>query len=448
MKNSPEELRQKARTARNNCLDTSKSEEYLEKQLELAKEHYSKLLEACPNDMEAKIYCAYYEANEAVNIKAQHEPAAKKMMAALDVFAEDLKTSSLSLEEKEALIGDITTRVMVLAQDYNYQGVAFSLVFMGIGGKISGEFFSNGLVEIEAEFANSTALTTRMACLLLGYPEGFKSTTIRASVVVACQSGLELLVASPGFALAECFDSSNQKLNALLDAMHAVDPTGYHYIPSPKYKWCDYEAFTDLRKTLKKNFDLSQIGQKVKQHNAQVRDLERAALRKINREKTDKYWQEYPNRPKEIKDEIENVRQAIRQNDGKIKDLNQQCKAAESECDREPIPATAEKKKLQQQIKTLEEQRATLGFFQFSEKSQVKKELKMAQAAYEQAQKDEPVQKQQKKEKKSRVVKEYQQKIEQVKKDNERLGKRKHDHGGSNSRNGLCKRSCKQSSVY
>lgn len=424
MKVEPEEIRRKARTARENGLNTSKGEEYLEKQIELAKEQYGKLLKICPDDIEAKIYCAYYEANEAVNIQAQHEPAAKKMMEALDVFAEDLKTSSLSLEEKEALIGDITTRVMVLAKDYNYQGVMLSLLMLGIGGKISEKFITDGLADIEAEFANSTALTTRMAGLLLGYPEGFKSTTIRASVVVACQAGLELLVESPGFALADCFDSSNQKLTVLLDAMQVIDPAGYHYIPSPKYSWCDYEAFTDLRKTLKKNFDHSQIGQKVKQHNAKVRDLERAVLRKINREKTDKYWQEYPNRPKEINDEIENVRQTIKQNDDKIKELNQQCKAAEAECDREPIPASAEKKKLQQQIKTLEEQRTTLGFFQFSEKSQVKKELKMAQAAYEQAQRDEPVQKQQKKEKKSRVVKEYQQKIEQVKKDNERLGKR------------------------
>ena len=72
----------------------------------------------------------------------------------------------------------------------------------------------------------------------------------------------------------------------------------------------------------------------------------------------------------------------------------------------------------------MEEQRAALGFFQFSEKNQLKKDLKQVQAAYEQALKDEPIQKEQKKEKKSRVVKEYQQKIEQVKKDNERLGKR------------------------
>ena len=423
MKNSPEELRQKARTARDNCLDTSKSEEYLEKQIELAKEHYSKLLETCANDMEAKIYCAYYEANEAVNIKAQHEPAAKKMMEALDVFAEDLKTSNLSLEEKEALIADITTRVMVLAKDYNYQGVVLGIFFL-YGHRIIDGNITEELEDIEAEFTNSTALTTRMAGLLLGYPAGFQSTTIRASIVVACQSGLELLVESPGFALSDCFERSNQKLNVLLDAMKAIDPTGYHYIPLPKYDWCDYEIVADIRKALRKNFDQSQICRQIKQYNAQVRDLERAALRKINREKTDKYWQEHPNRPNELKEEIENVRQTIKQNDGQIKELNQQCKAAEAECDREPIPASAEKKKLQQQIKTLEEQRATLGFFQFSEKKQVKKELKQAQAAYEQALKDEPIQKEQKKEKKSRVVKEYQQKIEQVKKDNERLGKR------------------------
>ena len=70
-----EEIRQKARTARENCLDPSKGEEYLNKQSELAKEQYNKLLELCPDDIEAKIFCAYYEAVEATNVKDQHKPA-------------------------------------------------------------------------------------------------------------------------------------------------------------------------------------------------------------------------------------------------------------------------------------------------------------------------------------------------------------------------------------
>ena len=63
MKLDPEEVRQKARTARENCLKISKGEEYIEAQTALAKEQYGKLLELSPDDIEAKIYCAYYEAN-------------------------------------------------------------------------------------------------------------------------------------------------------------------------------------------------------------------------------------------------------------------------------------------------------------------------------------------------------------------------------------------------
>lgn len=417
-----EEIRQKARTARENCLDPSKGEEYLNKQTELAKEQYNKLLELCPDDIEAKIFCAYYEAVEATNVKDQHKPAAEKMMKALDVFAEDLNVSSLPLEEREDLIRDITIRVIALAKNYNYQGVGCCLVILCLRRSTGGDI-TEDLVRIEQEFMNNIALTIHMASQLSDYSAGF-STPVRASIIIACQSCLELLVESPGFALPECFESSNQRLNLLLNTMKSIEPNGYHYIPLPNYDWCKYEVLADLRKYLKKNFDRSQIGQIIKQHNTEVRDLEQAALRKINKEKTDKYWMEHPDRPDELNAEIENIRQTIKQNESKINELNQQCKAAEAECDREPIPATAEKKKIQQQIGTLEGQQSALGFFQFSEKKQVKSDLKIAHAAYEQAQKDERIQKEQKREKKNSVVKEYQKKVDQIKKDNERLNKK------------------------
>lgn len=424
MKLDPEEVRRKARTARENCLKTSKGEEYIKAQTALAKKQCGKLLELCPNDMEAKLYCVYYEANDAVSVKGQHEPATKKMLEALDVFAEDLKTSSLPLEEIEALVGDITTRVIVLAKGYNEQGVAINLLQFYMSQFLGREQMLEDLTEIDAEFMSNTALTARMGSLLMEYPAGLKSTAIRASIVVALQSSLELFVESPSFPLDDYFESKNQKLNSLLNGMEVIAPNSFHYIPLPEYKWCDYEAFTDLRKYVKELFDHSRIGKKIKQHNAKVRALERDSLRKINRERTKKYWEEHPDRPKELNDEMEKVRQTIRQNESKIEELNQQCTAAVAECDDEPIPASEEKEKLRQQLNALEAQQATLGFFQFSAKKQVKSDLLEAQAAYDQARENEFMQEKQKKEKKRRIVEGYQQKVEQIEEDNENLNKR------------------------
>lgn len=121
---------------------------------------------------------------------------------------------------------------------------------------------------------------------------------------------------------------------------------------------------------------------------------------------------------------MEKVRQTIRQNESKIEELNQQCTAAVAECDDEPIPASEEKEKLRQQLNALEAQQATLGFFQFSAKKQVKSDLLEAQAAYDQARENEFMQEKQKKEKKRCIVEGYQQKVEQIEEDNENLNKR------------------------
>ena len=381
-------------------------------------------MELSPDDIEAKIYCAYYEANDAVNVKARHEPATKKMLEALDVFAKDLKTSSLPMGEIEALVGDITTRIIVLAKGYNQQGVAISLMQFYMSRFLGEEHMLENLTEIDAEFMNNTALTARMGSLLMEYSAGLKSTAIRASIIVALQSSLELFVESPTFPLEDYFESKIQKLNSLLNGMEAIAPNSYHYIPLPEYKWCDYEAFTDLRKCVKEAFEHSRIGKKIKQHNAKVRVLERDALRKTNREKTKKYWEEHPDRPKELNDEMEKVRQTIRQNESKIEELNQQCTAAVAECDGEPIPASVEKEKLRQQCNALEAQRATLGFFQFSAKRQVKNDLAEVQAAYEQAQEEEFTQEKKKREKKSRMVEAYQERIDKIEEENENLNEK------------------------
>lgn len=423
MEFNPEEIRQRARTARKNFLGTSEDKEYLEEQNELAKEEYGKLLELCPNDMEAKIYCAYYEANESVDIQSQHASAVEKMMEALDVFTEDLKTSSLSLEEKEALIKDITTRVIVLAKSYNRQSVAFCLAIFTMHNTTGRGHIIDDIVEFEKAFMNSATLITHMVIRFLDCPAILESTTIRASIMVACQESLELLVEAPSFPVEDLLLINSQKLNELLDAMEAVKPNGYHYIPLPKYDWCNNDA-PNFHRFIKEKFDHSQIRQKVEQHNAEVHDLEQAALQKINKEKTDKYWAEHPNRPKELNDEIDNVCLTIKQNESKIKELNQQCTAAVAECDSEPIPASAEKEKLWHQISALEAQQATLGFFQFSAKKQVKSDLAEVQAAYEQAKNDALIQERQKREKKSRVAEAYQEKIDQIEEENENLNEK------------------------
>ena len=90
----------------------------------------------------------------------------------------------------------------------------------------------------------------------------------------------------------------------------------------------------------------------------------------------------------------------------------------------EPIPASAEKEKLQQQCNALEAQQATLGFFQFSAKRQVKRDLAEVRAAYEQVQNNELIQERQKREKKSRVAEAYQEKIDQIEEENENLNER------------------------
>ncbi len=425
MKLDPEEVRRKARTARENCLKASKGEEYIEAQTALAKEQYGKLLELCPNDIEAKIYCAYYEANDQLNVffPARHEAAAKKMAEALDIFVQDLKTGSLSAREEEALIEDIAPRVAVLAKTYNQKGVELLLAVFRIQCAVQDEGMVTSILNIEKEFTFNTALITHMVVRFLDCPSVLKSTAIRASIMVACQEGLELLVESPCLALANRFERNNRTLDILLNAMKAIDPNGYHYIPLPKHNWCD-DAPINIPQFMEENFEVSQIKQKIKQHNAKVRVRERDASRKINREKTKKYWEEHPGRPKELNDEMEKVRQTIRQNESKIEELNQQCTAAVAECDDEPIPASEEKEKLRQQLNALEAQQATLGFFQFSAKKQVKNDLLEAQAAYDQALEDEFMQEKQKKEKKRRIVEGYQQKVEQIEEDNENLNKR------------------------
>ena len=425
MKLDPEEVRRKARTACENCLKTSKGEEYIEAQTALAKEQYGKLLELCPDDIEAKIYCAYYEANDQLNVifPARHEGAAKKMGEALDVFVQDLKTASLPVGEEEALIQDIVPRVVVLAKTYNQRGVEMLLAIFHIQAAFQDEGMVTSILNIEKEFTFNTALITYMVVRFLDCPSVLKSTAIRASIMVACQEGLELLVESPCFALAKRFESNNRTLDTLLDAMKAIDPNGYHYIPLPKHIWCD-NAPINIPQFMEEHFEVSQIKRKVKQHNAKMRVLEREALRKTNREKTKKYWEEHPDRPKELNDEMEKVRQTIRQNESKIEELNQQCTAAVSECDGEHIPASAEKEKLRQQCSALEAQRATLGFFQFSAKRQVKRDLAEVQAAYEQAQEEEFTQEKQKREKKSRVVEAYQERIDQIEEENENLNEK------------------------
>ncbi len=431
MKLDPEEVRRKARTACENCLKTFKGEEYIEAQTALAKEQYGKLLELCPDDIEAKIYCAYYEANDPmiVYFTGKHERAAQEMMEALDVFVEDLKTASLSVEEEEALIEGIATRVMVLAKTYNQKGVAIQVHLLQIGLLIDNEHIGENIEIIEAEFVISTALIAHLIVRLLDCPSVLKSTAIRAAIMVACQEGLELLVESPGFAVADNGNSVEKcwgKLTVLLDAMKAINPSGYYYIPLPKYEWADggNKGPFDIRKCTQENFERSQMAKKIKQYNAKVRVLERDALRKTNREKTKKYWEEHPDRPKELNDEMEKVRQTIRQNESKIEELNQQCTAAVAECDGEPIPASAEKEKLQQQCNALEAQQATLGFFQFSAKRQVKRDLAEVRAAYEQVQNNELIQERQKREKKSRVAEAYQEKIDQIEEENENLNER------------------------
>lgn len=421
MVENQEKIRLQARTARENCLNTSKGEDYIEKQVALAREQYEKLLKLCPNDMEAKVYCAYYEAYESINIKAQHEPAAKKMMAALDVFAEDLKNTSLTLQEKETIIADITTRVMVLAKSFNYQGVNLELVLLHMSILLGGDALSKNLADLEAEFAIDIALTVRMAGLLLEHPDDLQSTHIRASVVVSCQSALELLVESPSFPLADNYDSSHKKLNLLLDAMNAVDPTGFHYIPLPNFKWCDYERIASFHQTLRDNFDGSKIAQEIKAHNAKVSQKERATLQAANRAKTAQYWKEHPNRMQELEDETERIRQSINANEAKITELNKQRHVSEAECEREPIPAIAEKKMLQQKLKELENQKSALGLLQITKKIKIKSEIKATKEAYEKSQKDELEQKEAKRKKKASIAKDYQLKIDQIRKANDRL---------------------------
>ena len=415
----PEEIRRKARTARENCCNATKSEEYLTKQKEEAFQQYKKLLDLCPDDIEAKIYTVLLNP---INIGFDTEGEAKRTEAALDVFVADLKESSLPFEEKEALITDVAMRVMVDARQKmdRMVSIIISMIFM----LPTQETLTEQVKKAHQQFATAFGLYSHFPSALLTYPEGMESTKVRAAMLMLCEASLEVVTDDPISFQDDCYALSTKGIEIILNVMKVMDPTGYHYIPLPKYECWKNGSNNSMQKEWLKLFNQSKLCTYINQHNAGIRKEEKEALRKINREKTDKYWQEYPNRPKEIKDEIENVRQAIKENDAKIKELNQQCKAAEAECDREPIPATAEKKKLQRQIKTLEEQRAALGFFQFSEKKQLKKDMKQAQAAYEQALKDEPIQKEQKKEKKSRVVKEYQMKVDQVKKEKEHLGKR------------------------
>lgn len=269
MKLDPEEVRRKARTARENCLKTSKGEEYVEAQTALAKEQHGKLLELCPNDIEAKIYCAYYEANAPmiVYFTGKHELAAQKMMEALDVFVQDLKAASLSMEEEEALIEGVATRVMVLAKTYNQKGVAIQIPLLQIGLLIGDKHRGENIEIIEAEFVISTALIAHLIVRLLDCPSVLKSTTVRAAIMVACQEGLELLVESPGFAMADNGNSVEKcwgKLTVLLDAMKAINPSGYYYIPLPKYEWADggNKGPFDIRKCTQEYFERSQMAKK------------------------------------------------------------------------------------------------------------------------------------------------------------------------------------------
>lgn len=415
----PEEIRRKARTARENSYNASQSEADLTKQKEEAFQQYKKLLDLCPDDIEAKIYTVLLNP---MNLGFDTEGEGKRTEVALDVFVADLKESSLPFEEKEALITDVAMRVMVDARQKMDRMVKLiiSMIFM----LPTQETITEQVQKAHQQFATTFSLCSHFPSVLLTYPEGMESTKVRAAMLMLCEASLEVMIDDPISYQNDFYTLFTKGIETVLNVMKTMDPTGYHYIPLPKYEYWKNKSNNSMQKECLKLFNQSNLCTYINQHNARISKEEKKALLIINREKTDKYWREHPNRLNEIKEEIENVHQDIKQNDAKIKELNQQCKAAEAECDREPIPSSAEKKKLQQQIKTLEEQRAALGFFQFSEKNQLKKDLKQAQAAYEQALKDEPIQKEQKKEKKSRVVKEYQQKIEQVKKDNERLGKR------------------------
>ena len=62
---------------------------------------YKKLLDLCPDDIEAKIYTVLLNP---MNLGFDTEGEGKRTEAALDVFVADLKESSLPFEEKEALI--------------------------------------------------------------------------------------------------------------------------------------------------------------------------------------------------------------------------------------------------------------------------------------------------------------------------------------------------------
>lgn len=203
--------------------------------------------------------------------------------------------------------------------------------------------------------------------------------------------------------------------------MSAVDPTGFHYIPLPNFEWCDYERIASFHKTLKDNFDCSKIAQEIKAHNAQVSQKEQAALRAVNQAKTAQYWKEHPNRMQELEAEIENIRRTINANEAKISELNKQRHVSEAECEREPIPAIAEKKKLQQKIKELENLQSSLGLFQIAKKIKNKSEIKATKEAYEKSQKDELQQKEAKRKKKASITKDYQAKIDKIRNQNDRL---------------------------
>lgn len=414
-----EEIRLKARTARENSCNTSLREDDLTKQKKEAFQHYEKMLELCPDDLEAKIYTALLNP---LNFGFDTEGEAKRTEAALDVFVADLKESSLPLEEKEALITDVAMRVMVDARQKMDRMV--KLVIGGIFLCPTKETITEQINKAHQQFTTAFGLCSHFPAALLTYPECLKSTKVRAAMLMLCEASLKVATDDPFSVQNDYYAVCTKIIESILNIMKIADPTGYHYIPLSKYKYLKVESVDILQKEWQTLFHRSKLYTYINNHNASIRKEEKEALRKINREKTDQYWQEHPNRRNEIKEEIENIRQNIKQNDDKIQELDQQCTSAEEECDREPILASVEKEKLKQQMKALEEQRSALGFFKFSEKSQLKKELKIAQAAYEQAQRDEPVQKQQKEEKKNCIIREYQQKTEQIMHDNERLDTR------------------------